>query len=134
MKQLILLFAFLTSFSMQSFGQIPQSADSDTLNGTTVVSTIDDPDDYWTEEKQLSKGGEFLFNQMEDMTKAALIIPVLGIIMVFGLPILIVALVLYFRHKNKQAKYKLAAEALAAGQSKKLIIALAALCQYKASH
>lgn len=116
MKQLILLFAFLTSFSMQSFGQIPQSADSDTLNGTTVVSTIDDPDDYWTEEKQLSKGGEFLFNQMEDMTKAALIIPVLGIIMIFGLPILIVALVLYFHYKNKQAKYKLAAEALAAGK------------------
>ena len=116
MKQLILLFAFLTSFSMQSFGQIPQSADSDTLNGTTVVSTIDDPDDYWTEEKQLSKGGEFIFKQMEDMTKAALIIPVLGIIMIFGLPILIVALVLYFRHKNKQAKYKLAAEALAAGK------------------
>ena len=116
MKQLILLFAFLTSFSMQSFGQIPQSADSDTLNGTTVVSTIDDPDDYWTEEKQLSKGGEFLFNQVEDMTKAALIIPVLGIIMIFGLPILIVALMLYFSHKNKQAKYKLAAEALAAGK------------------
>ena len=116
MKQLILLFAFLTSFSMQSFGQIPQNADSDTLNGTTVVSTIDDPDDYWTEEKQLSKGGEFIFKQMEDMTKAALIIPVLGIIMIFGLPILIVALVLYFRHKNKQAKYKLAAEALAAGK------------------
>lgn len=116
MKQLILLFAFLTSFSMQSFGQIQQSADSDTLNGTTVVSTIDDPDDYWTEEKQLSKGGEFLFNQMEDMTKAALIIPVLGIIMIFGLPILIVALMLYFSHKNKQAKYKLAAEALAAGK------------------
>jgi hypothetical protein len=116
MKQLILLFAFLTSFSMQSFGQIPQSADSDTLNGTTVVSTIDDPDDYWTEEKQLSKGGEFLFNQMENMLRATLIIPILGIIMIFGLPILIVALVLYFRHKNKQAKYKLAAEALAAGK------------------
>lgn len=116
MKQLILLFAFLTSFSMQSFGQIQQSADSDTLNGTTVVSTIDDPDDYWTEEKQLSNGGEFIFNQMENMLKATLIIPVLGIIMIFGLPILIVALVLYFRHKNKQAKYKLAAEALAAGK------------------
>ena len=116
MKQLILLFAFLTSFSMQSFGQIQQSADSDTLNGTTVVSTIDDPDDYWTEEKQLSKGGEFLFNQMENMLRATLIIPILGIIMIFGLPILIVALVLYFRHKNKQAKYKLAAEALAAGK------------------
>ena len=43
-------------------------------------------------------------------------IAALGIIMVFGLPIFIVALVLYFGYKNKQAKYKLASEALAAGK------------------
>lgn len=36
--------------------------------------------------------------------------------MVFGLPVFIVALVLYFAYKNKQAKYKLASEALAAGK------------------
>jgi len=43
-------------------------------------------------------------------------IAALSIIMVFGLPIFIVALVLYFGYKNKQAKYKLASEALAAGK------------------
>lgn len=43
-------------------------------------------------------------------------IAALGIIMVFGLPIFIVALVLYFGYKNKQAKYKLSSEALAAGK------------------
>ena len=43
-------------------------------------------------------------------------IAALGIIMVFGLPIFIVAFVLYFGYKNKQAKYKLASEALAAGK------------------
>ena len=43
-------------------------------------------------------------------------IAALGIIMVFGLPIFIVALILYFGYKNKQAKYKLASEALAAGK------------------
>ena len=43
-------------------------------------------------------------------------IAALGIIMVFGLPIFIVALVLYFGYQNKQAKYKLASEALAAGK------------------
>ena len=43
-------------------------------------------------------------------------IAALSIIMIFGLPIFIVALVLYFGYKNKQAKYKLASEALAAGK------------------
>ena len=43
-------------------------------------------------------------------------IAALSIIMIFGLPIFIVALVLYFAYKNKQAKYRLASEALAAGK------------------
>lgn len=43
-------------------------------------------------------------------------ITALAIIMIFGLPVFIVALVLYFAYKNKQAKYKLASEALAAGK------------------
>lgn len=43
-------------------------------------------------------------------------IAALAIIMVFGLPVFIVALLLYFSYKNKQAKYKLASEALAAGK------------------
>ncbi len=43
-------------------------------------------------------------------------IAALAIIMIFGLPTFIVALVLYFAYKNKQAKYRLASEALAAGK------------------
>ena len=43
-------------------------------------------------------------------------IAALSIIMVFGLPVFIVAILLYFSYKNKQAKYKLASEALAAGK------------------
>ena len=55
--------------------------------------------------------GSIYFGKLEEEHIAAL-----GIIMVFGLPIFIVALVLYFGYKNKQAKYKLASEALAAGK------------------
>ena len=43
-------------------------------------------------------------------------IAALSIIMIFGLPVFIVAILLYFSYKNKQAKYKLASEALAAGK------------------
>lgn len=43
-------------------------------------------------------------------------IAALAIIMIFGLPVFIVALLLYFGYKNKQAKYRLASEALAAGK------------------
>ena len=55
--------------------------------------------------------GSIYFGKLEEEHIAAL-----SIIMVFGLPIFIVALVLYFGYKNKQAKYKLASEALAAGK------------------
>ena len=58
-----------------------------------------------------SMAGNIYLGKLEEEHIAAL-----GIIMVFGLPIFIVALVLYFGYKNKQAKYKLASEALAAGK------------------
>lgn len=41
---------------------------------------------------------------------------IIAIIMIFGLPTFIVGLLLYFSYKNKQTKYKLASEALAAGK------------------
>ena len=55
--------------------------------------------------------GNLYFGRIEEEHIAAL-----SIIMVFGLPIFIVTLVLYFGYKNKQAKYRLASEALAAGK------------------
>lgn len=110
MKRLILLFTLLTVLCMQSFGQIQPSAESDTLNETTVVSSIDDATDYHHSE-------DFAFGNMAtDIVRATLIIPILAITLGIGLPIFIIAIVLYFRYKNKQAKYKLASEALAAGK------------------
>ena len=55
--------------------------------------------------------GSISFGPLDENYVAAL-----AIIMVFGLPILIVALICYFNYKNKQAKYRLASEALAAGK------------------
>ena len=43
-------------------------------------------------------------------------IPLVAIIMGCGLPVFIVAIIMWFRYKNKQDKYRLAAQALAAGQ------------------
>ncbi len=44
------------------------------------------------------------------------IIPIMALICVFGFPILIVFVVLFFKYKNRKAKYRLAEQALAAGQ------------------
>lgn len=44
-------------------------------------------------------------------------VAIVALIICCGLPFFIVAIVLWFRYKNKQAKYKLAAEALAAGRT-----------------
>lgn len=55
--------------------------------------------------------GNVTFGSLDDNHVIAL-----SIIMVFGLPIFIVAILFYFGYKNKQAKYKLASEALAAGK------------------
>lgn len=51
---------------------------------------------------------------MRDIPEA--IIAITAIVFVFGLPIIIVFFVFYFRYKNRRAKYHLAEQALANGQ------------------
>ncbi|MBQ8672488.1 MAG: hypothetical protein IJ511_00295 [Bacteroides sp.] len=46
----------------------------------------------------------------------AMLIPIVAIIFTFGLPAIIIFTIFYFRHKNRKAKYRLAEQALAAGQ------------------
>ena len=43
-------------------------------------------------------------------------IAVTAIVFVFGLPLLIIFVVFFFRYKNRKAKYRLAEQALASGQ------------------
>ena len=50
------------------------------------------------------------FNGMDE------IIPLLGIVMVFGMPVVIMFFILWFNYKNKKAKYQVISEALASGK------------------
>lgn len=51
-----------------------------------------------------------------DGNAAETIITVTAIVFVFGLPLLIIFIVFFFRYKNRKAKYRLAEQALASGQ------------------
>ena len=52
-----------------------------------------------------------LSNAMEDV-----LIPIIAIIAVFGFPVFILFIIFFFRYKNRKARYRLAEQALAAGQ------------------
>lgn len=117
MKQLLLIFAFLMGACMTSHAEniklVPSAGDSTRMD-TVVVSELQDVEEYEDEDSspdyQLSL---FEGNSMDASSTLAII----SMIICCGLPFFIVAIVLWFRYKNKQAKYKLAAEALAAGQT-----------------
>ena len=70
----------------------------------TAASTTDDNDDF-----------PFNFDG-QHFGSAALLIPIVGIIMGCGLPIFIIFITFFFRYKNKKAKYRLVEQALASGQ------------------
>lgn len=117
MKQLLLILALLMGYCIAAHAEtiklVPSSADSTQMD-TVVVSSLQDAEDDVTEAyaTHISTpfGDDFLDSSV---TTIALV----SIIICCGLPLFIVAIVLWFRYKNKQAKYKLAAEALAAGQT-----------------
>lgn len=113
MKKLILLFGLLISIGLGTAAQTtvltPSSDDSSKMD-TIVMSTIEDAAD--PKEAATNLITTTLDRQAEMMD----VIGLVSIIMIFGLPVFIVALVLWFRYKNRQARYRLAAEALAHGK------------------
>lgn len=64
---------------------------------------------------EVKDDGEYLFGIEKSLWDLA-IIPIIAIVFVFGLPILLIFIIFYFRYKNRKAKYRLAEQALAAGQ------------------
>ena len=58
-----------------------------------------------------SMAGNLSFGELDEYHIAAL-----SVIIIIGLPFFIIIMLLYFSYKNKQAKYKLASETLAAGK------------------
>jgi predicted PurR-regulated permease PerM len=52
----------------------------------------------------------------DSLFDSATALPIAALIVVFGLPVFIVFITLYFKYKNRKAKYRLVEQALAAGQ------------------
>lgn len=112
MKQLLFILALLigTCFAAPAkiIKLVPSAMDSTRMD-TIVLSDLQDAD----EDLNATIGSDFGDWDSGSSTSVAIV----AIIICCGLPFFIVAIVLWFRYKNKQAKYKLAAEALAAGRT-----------------
>ncbi len=114
MKNWIVLFTFLISLCIPVTAQEGSgtSAHPDSLQtDTTVISTI-----LADEEKKESLTVSLYADTDWEDNNPPVIIILTAIIMGCGLPLFIIILLLYFRYKNKQAQYRLAAEALAQGK------------------
>lgn len=88
------------------------------INGRTVSDTLSIMT-YENESESESGYRHHHYSRMDweamrDIPEA--IIAITAIVFVFGLPIIIVFFVFYFRYKNRRAKYHLAEQALANGQ------------------
>ena len=118
MKQLFLIFAFLIGYSLTASAEkiklVPSAGDSTRMDNV-VISELSDADAYAPTDTHSNTNFSFFGDNMSNDMGG--IIVLISVIMIFGLPLFIVAITLWFRYKNKQAKYKLAAEALAAGHS-----------------
>ena len=59
---------------------------------------------------------DFPFNKFGNAISGGILVAIISIIAVFGLPVFILFVVFFFRYKNRKARYRLAEQALAAGQ------------------
>ena len=123
MKHLFLIFALmLTLFSTSASGDnvklnvnVNDGKDSATVIGVVSDSdTIDGESDTVMYSKPLTSST--WYDSSNDWDSSQNAIPIVAIISVFGLPVFIIAIFLWFRYKNNQAKYRLAAQALSVGQ------------------
>lgn len=94
------------------------SATDDEDSDTTFVAEWEDtPDSASNTTISATNDDDFPFNfDGQHFGSAALLIPIIAIIMGCGLPIFIIFITFFFRYKNKKAKYRLAEQALASGQ------------------
>nr|WP_320036573.1 DUF6249 domain-containing protein [uncultured Bacteroides sp.] len=123
MKQFMIAFMMMFAVSISMMGQAsPKKATvtKDTSNVTmTVQSTSADSaaidsaaQDYSDELKSVK--GEFHGIPFEN--SAGLLVPIFGIVFGCAVPVFIVFLIFWYRHKDKQAQYRLAEKALENGK------------------
>lgn len=112
MKRITLLFiaiiACLIAAAQTDTGAIQQP-----VTGAPIEYTDTPAHPDYTKSKNVDSHGSF---SPDFPFNFNLVIPIVAIVCVFGLPVFIVFIAFYFKHKNKKAKYRLAEQALAAGQ------------------
>ena len=72
-------------------------------HGKASISIVSDDDD-------------FPFNNFGNAVVGGILVAIISIIAIFGMPVFIIFVVFFFRYKNRKARYRLAEQALAAGQ------------------
>lgn len=115
MKQFLLFLALVMGYCLAASAEkikLVPSTDDSTRMDTIVVSDISDIDDT----SQETNASTVILDSNEWLNGPTAAMAIITIVLTCGLPLFIVAIVLIFRYKNKQAKYRLAAEALAKGQ------------------
>lgn len=80
------------------------NADSCSVSHSSASLTIDD-DDF-----------DFPFKNFGNAISGGILISIIAIIAVFGFPVFILFVIFFFRYKNRKARYRLAEQAIAAGQ------------------
>lgn len=113
MKRITLLFIAITACFLTVAAQVDTSAIQSNVTDTQIEYT-DTPDPNQTGHTDSDKERGFFSSDFD--FNPAFIIPIVAIICTFGLPVIIVFIAFYFKYKNRRAKYKLAEQALAAGQ------------------
>jgi len=113
MKRITLLFIAIIACLVTTAAQADTSAIQPSVTDTQIEYT-DTPASTTQSPKKQTNSDDFFSSDFG--FSSATTISVVAIVCVFGLPVIIVFIAFYFRYKNKRAKYKLAEQALAAGQ------------------
>lgn len=103
----------------------PSYSDTDE-SGETVVSTESAADSTLSDEDSYDSSQKFTMSKQWDIDdfgddfgsglKKSIALGFLALLLVFGTPVIIVALALYFRYKNRRNRYRVIEKALESGQ------------------
>lgn len=109
MKRLIFIFTLLTGFCLYGIAN-SVSTNTNSTDSTVVSQMMDEEEEEATENTP-----QYVYVTPDEYIPSDRVIGI-AIIMGCGLPLFIVIAILWFKYQNKQAKYRLASQAIASGQ------------------
>ena len=121
MKQILiaLLLAFTTSTVINAQKQSSIEKDSTENVKVTLSKKTDTVIGVDTTDMDTTAGkddNDLPFGNLSDTISGGILISIIAIVAVFGLPVFILFVIFFFRYKNRKARYRLAEQAIAAGQ------------------